>query len=78
MTPGKLKAHKDFGQGNKFKGSLKLLAAKHKQKSMWLPVSMHHKGSNHFLFRLLTQSQMKEKILLLGIVQTRRLNFLAS
>jgi hypothetical protein len=48
MTPGKLKAHKDFGQGNKFQGSLKLLAAKHKQKSMWLPVSMHHKGSITF------------------------------
>jgi hypothetical protein len=38
MTPGKLKANKDFGQGNKFQGSLKLLAAQHKQKSMGLPV----------------------------------------
>jgi hypothetical protein len=39
MMPEKLKAHKDFGQGNKFQGSLKLLAAQHKQKSMGLPVS---------------------------------------
>jgi hypothetical protein len=31
MTLGKLKARKDFGQGNKFQGSLKLLAAQHKQ-----------------------------------------------
>jgi len=38
MTLGKLKARKDFGQGNKFQGSLKLLAAQHKQKSMGLPV----------------------------------------
>jgi hypothetical protein len=41
MTPERLKAHKDFGQGNKIQGSLKLLAAQHKQKSMGLPVSMH-------------------------------------
>jgi hypothetical protein len=38
MTPEKLKAHKAFGQGNKFQGSLKLSAAKHKQKFMGLPV----------------------------------------
>jgi hypothetical protein len=38
MTLGKLKAHKYFGQGNKFQGSFKLLAAQHEQKYMWLPV----------------------------------------
>jgi hypothetical protein len=38
FTPEKLKAHKDFGQGNKFQVSLKLLAAQHKQTSMCLPV----------------------------------------
>jgi hypothetical protein len=32
MTPIKLKAHKYIGQGNKFQGSLKLLAAQHKEK----------------------------------------------
>jgi hypothetical protein len=37
MMPEKLKALKDFGQGNKFQGSLKLLAAQHKQKYMGLP-----------------------------------------
>jgi hypothetical protein len=36
--PEKLKAHKAFGQGNKFQGSLKLSAAQQKQKSMGLPV----------------------------------------
>jgi len=41
MTPEKLKAHKDFGQGNKFQVSLKLLAAQHKQKSMMLPVFLN-------------------------------------
>jgi hypothetical protein len=33
MTPGKLKAHNDFRQGNIFQGSLKLFAAQYKQKS---------------------------------------------
>jgi hypothetical protein len=33
MTPGKLKAHRYFGQGNNFQGSFKLLAAQHEQKS---------------------------------------------
>jgi hypothetical protein len=41
FTPEKLKAHKDFGQGNKFQVSLKLLAAQHKQKSMMLPVFLN-------------------------------------
>ena len=40
MTPGKLKAHTYFGQGNKFQGSSKLLAAPHEQKSMGLPVPL--------------------------------------
>ncbi len=34
MTPGKLKAHNDFQQGNNFQGSLKLFAAQYKQKSI--------------------------------------------
>jgi hypothetical protein len=37
MTPEKLKAHKDFGHGNKFQGSSKLLVAQDKQKSVGLP-----------------------------------------
>jgi hypothetical protein len=38
MTLGKLKAHKDFGQGNKFQGSLKLLASQHNEKWFVDPV----------------------------------------
>ncbi len=40
MTPGKLKAHKYFGQGNKFQGSFKVLAGQHEQKSMGLQVPL--------------------------------------
>jgi hypothetical protein len=40
MTPWKLKAYKYFGQGNKFQGSFKVLAAPHEQKSMGLPVPL--------------------------------------
>ena len=42
---GKLKAHKYFGQGNKFQGSFKLLAAQHMQKSMGLPVYFSNPSS---------------------------------
>jgi hypothetical protein len=40
MTVEKLKAHKYFGQGNKFQGSFKLLAAHYDQKSIWLTVEI--------------------------------------
>jgi hypothetical protein len=50
MTPRKLKAHKYFGQGNKFQGSFKLWAAHHKQKSMGLPVLNHNTLSKLIYF----------------------------
>ena len=48
MKPGKLKAHNDFRQGNIFQGSLKLFAARYKQKSPSTTFYRYIQKKKHF------------------------------